>query len=564
MWPNNFLERNAVTRSSTEQLAEIASLEQLREQLIDILGSERVLADKQDLEFYSSDIFGGDRIASLVIRPDTTASLADATGAITSSGYAVIGRGGGTSYTGGYVPERSTSVVVDTSDLKRIVEINQDDMYVTVEAGVTWQQLYEALKDLDVRTPFWGPLSGSLATVGGALSQNSILWGSTSHDVSAASVLSLEVVLADGSVLNTGSAATGAKPFFRNYGPDLTGPFLGDCGALGIKSRATLRLMRRPSEFRLASFNFDQREKLSRAMVSISQEGLAASCFAMDPMLQYQRIKRASMGQGVKALKGVLSAGKTTFSGIRDAMRIAVAGKRFLDDNGYSLHVVIETADKASADASLAHLVKLCTGEGTKIENTVPTMMYSNPFVDMTSSIGPAGERWAPMHGLFPLSDADAAWQSIEALFDEYMESFDRLGIMVGYLLALVSSTVFVIEPVLYWPGPRTVWHQRVLDADQQKKLTEFPDNAEVNATVKEVRDRLNHLFADLGASHLQIGKKYRYHENLQLPARTLLEAIKTAVDPKGLMNPTALGLTESDTNRRSPLAGDQEGPKLT
>ena len=38
-----------------------------------------------------------------------------------------------------------------------------------------------------------------------------------------------------------GSAATGAKPFYREYGPDLTGLFLGDCGALGIKSAITLQ-----------------------------------------------------------------------------------------------------------------------------------------------------------------------------------------------------------------------------------------------------------------------------------------------------------------------------------
>ena len=88
-------------------------------------------------------------------------------------------------------------------------------------------------------------MSGFSPTVGGALSQGSVFLGSTRHGTSAESTLSLDVVLADGSLLQTGSAS-GVKrpsPFFRTYGPDLTGLFLGDAGALGIKARATLQLI---------------------------------------------------------------------------------------------------------------------------------------------------------------------------------------------------------------------------------------------------------------------------------------------------------------------------------
>ena len=55
-------------------------------------------------------------------------------------------------------------------------------------------------------------------------------------------MLGLEVVTGTGELLVTGSAAaaSAASPFFRNYGPDLTGHFLGDSGAFGIKVEATL------------------------------------------------------------------------------------------------------------------------------------------------------------------------------------------------------------------------------------------------------------------------------------------------------------------------------------
>jgi FAD/FMN-containing dehydrogenase len=47
----------------------------------------------------------------------------------------------GLTYVGGYTPVREATVVIDTSSLNRIVEIAPDDMYITVEAGVTWKQI---------------------------------------------------------------------------------------------------------------------------------------------------------------------------------------------------------------------------------------------------------------------------------------------------------------------------------------------------------------------------------------------------------------------------------------
>ena len=520
-----------------------ARREELLDALVDRVGTDRVLTGDWDRRFFATDIFSGGAIPEIVVRPQSTEDLAWVTGLVTAAGLAVIGRGGGTSYTGGIVPDRASSVIVDTTDLDRIVEINRDDMYVTVEAGVTWQALHDALKVTDVRTPFWGPFSGGKATVGGSVSQNSILWGSTAHDLSAGSVLGLQVVLADGTLLTTGSGAWGAKPFFRHFGPDLTGLFLGDCGALGIKTQVTMRLIRRPAEIRMASFNFVERAAMSQAMAAIAREGVASTCFGMDPILQYQRVRRASTLQGARAIKSLVTNSESTFSGIRKAVRVAVAGRRFIDDNGYSFHLVIEGRDAVSADAKLARARQLCLALGTEIESSVPTMLYGDPFVGMTTAIGPDGERWAPMHGLFPLSEGDKAWAAIEALFDKHAETFDRLGIVAGVLLALISSSVFVIEPVFYWPGPQTIWYEGMLPASELRKFRQHEENPEVTAAVANVRDELNALFNELNAMHMQIGKKYRYAGGMDPAALDLVRGIKSLVDREHLMNPKTLGL---------------------
>jgi FAD/FMN-containing dehydrogenase len=71
-----------------------------------------------------------------------------------------------------------------------------------------------------LRTPFWGTLSGIRATVGGSLSQNALFWGSGQYGTAIDSLLSLEVVLGDGTLVHTGSAAQiNSTPFFRHFGP---------------------------------------------------------------------------------------------------------------------------------------------------------------------------------------------------------------------------------------------------------------------------------------------------------------------------------------------------------
>ncbi|NJS14645.1 MAG: FAD-binding oxidoreductase [Sphingopyxis sp.] len=143
------------------------------------------------------------------------------------------------SYTGGYTQTMPGAVLIDTGAMDRILDINEIDMRVTVEAGCSWAKLYDTLKPLGLRTPFWGTLSGLKATVGGGMSQNCLFWGSARHGSGPQSCLAMEVVLADGTILKTGEGVA------RPYGPDMTGLFLGDTGAMGVKATITLRLIAR-------------------------------------------------------------------------------------------------------------------------------------------------------------------------------------------------------------------------------------------------------------------------------------------------------------------------------
>ena len=114
------------------------SASNLLSDLAAIVGQANVLTGDADRSFYAMDVYNQLELPLAVVQPATVDELQKAVRAITSSGVAVVPRGGGASYTDGYLPTTSNSVLVDTTRLNRIVEINATDMYVTVEPGVTW------------------------------------------------------------------------------------------------------------------------------------------------------------------------------------------------------------------------------------------------------------------------------------------------------------------------------------------------------------------------------------------------------------------------------------------
>ena len=287
------------------------SIARLEQRLADLAGRDRVITDASERAYLSQDAFWEDAVAALVVRPADRHQLAAVIRAATEAGFAVVPRGGGMSYTRGYVPTREKTVLLDCRDLNRIVAINEEDMYLTVEAGCTWMSIYDALKAKGLRTPYFGPMSGMFATVGGALSQNSMFYGSATYGTVAESVLGLEVALADGSLVRTGAGANqGGRPFFRHYGPDLTGLFLSDTGALGVKVEATIRLIRTPACTEYASFAFDNFHDLADAQAEIGRARLAAECFGLDPYLNGKRTMVKDLKSGLAP--SVASSGRRT------------------------------------------------------------------------------------------------------------------------------------------------------------------------------------------------------------------------------------------------------------
>lgn len=508
-----------------------------------IVGAEHVLTGEATLAL-STDVYRRAEAPLAVVQPGSVEEVRAVVRATAEAGTALSLRGGGASYTDGYIPFAAGMVLLDLTRLNRIVAIDEQNGHVTVEAGVTWAALREALAAHDLRTPFWGPFSGLVATVGGSMSQNTISHGSGAYGISAESVLSYDVVLADGSLLSTGAAAVGTLPFTRHFGPDLTGLFSGDCGTLGIKARITLPVIRRRPAHRPISFAFPDLRAMHEAMRRVAIERIEDTHFALDAALSQGQIARQDRaGATLDMALSILRSSPSLLAGARQLVQAATSARRTIGASAFMVHYIVEGFDDAEVKARL-HRIRTLVGDlGHEIPATVPAVVRGMPFAPLFNTLGPAGERWVPLHGILPHSRVAAFEAEYRALLADRAAEMQRLGVWLGGMFATVGSGGFLYEIALYWPDAITAYHRAAVPADYLAGLPTYPDNPEARDYAHRLKADITDLFVQHGATNFQIGKAYRYADRLAAEPLALVRAVKAALDPAGRIAPGNLGL---------------------
>ncbi|WP_404479966.1 FAD-binding oxidoreductase [Novosphingobium sp. BL-52-GroH] len=521
----------------------------LVQELAAIVGADHVRTEGGTRQFFATDIFTSGVPVDAVVAPADADQLARIVRLCAAADRPLVPRGGGFSYTKGYVPVRPGSVSVDLRRMDAIVEINEQDLYVVVEAGCTWRSLYETLKAKGLRTPYFGPMSGYHATVGGALSQGSFFLGSTQYGTTSDTVLGLEAVLADGTVVRTGSGGgtNGGSPFFRPYGPDLTGLFLHDSGALGFKTRAVLKLIPFPAHHRYATFAFEAHEgdKALAAMAGIAHAGLAAECYLWDPGFAAKMAVNNSLVDDLRYFTNVLKTGKGVFGGLKDGLRLAATGKKFLAGNRYLLHATFDDVSDAGVQGRLDEAFRIAGAQGGQpIEPSIPRALRAMPFNDFTAlAFADQSQRNLPTHGIMPHSRIAGAAAAVQAYFADNAARLAAQDVTIGTIYFAVGANAICCEPLFYWTDHQLAAHDRAAERSDLDALATMPDRPPAGRLVAEMRAELVALFTSHGAVHCQIGKSYPYRETRRPETFALLQAIKAAIDPAGLLNPGALGL---------------------
>jgi FAD/FMN-containing dehydrogenase len=181
----------------------------------------------------------------VVLRPGSVAEVSEIMKIANETSTAIVPQGGNTGLVGGQVPHNG-EVLLSLNRLDKIREIDPVSNTITCEAGVTLMRTREAAAAVDRLYPQLLPSEGT-CTIGGNLSTNAGGTAALAHGIARSHALGLEVVLADGRVLNNLN-----KLKKDNTGYDLRNLFIGAEGTLGIITAAVLRLVPRPRSIETA------------------------------------------------------------------------------------------------------------------------------------------------------------------------------------------------------------------------------------------------------------------------------------------------------------------------
>src|ERR1700682_6156132 len=235
-----------------------------------IVGDKYAVTDAADIAPYVTeerDLLHGR--SPLVLRPGSTAEVSGICKLATEHRIALVPQGGNTGLVGGQTPHNG-EVVVSTRRLDKIREIDTASNTMTCEAGVVLQVAQQTASEVDRLFPLSLGAEGS-CTIGGNLSTNAGGTAALAYGVAREMAIGLEVVLADGRILNSLS-----KLKKDNTGYDLRNLFIGAEGTLGIITAATLKLFPKPRAVETAFVGLKS-PAAALKLLSISQNEAAGS-----------------------------------------------------------------------------------------------------------------------------------------------------------------------------------------------------------------------------------------------------------------------------------------------
>ncbi len=244
--------------------------EAIKRELLHIVGEENFSDALIDLIAYAYD--GGEHShrPEAAVWPRTTEQVSAVMKIANQHLIPVTPRGAGTGICGSAVPIKG-GLVLDLSRMNKILEISIEDRLVVLQPGVVYADLQKALDPHGFAFPP-DPGSTSVCTIGGNVATNAGGIRGAKYGTTKDYVLGLQVVLADGRVMRTGS-----KTMKTASGLDLTRLFVGSEGALGVVTEITLKITPKPLAAATLMGLFDDLEDAARSVSQVMSSGIIPS-----------------------------------------------------------------------------------------------------------------------------------------------------------------------------------------------------------------------------------------------------------------------------------------------
>jgi D-lactate dehydrogenase (cytochrome) len=241
------------------------SVETVVGRLNEIMGARATTARGVLDDHGRSEAYHGSRPPDVVAFPESAEEVARIVRLCSELGMPVVPFGAGTSLEGNAASIRG-GVCIDLSRMNRVLKVNDKDLDVVVQPGITRKQLNAQLRD----TGLFFPIDpGADASIGGMSSTRASGTMAVRYGTMKDNVLALQVVLPDGRIIRTGSRARKSSA-----GYDLTRLFVGAEGTLGVITEITLKLHPWPQAISAAVCSFERLDQAIDTAIEIIQSGI--------------------------------------------------------------------------------------------------------------------------------------------------------------------------------------------------------------------------------------------------------------------------------------------------
>jgi alkyldihydroxyacetonephosphate synthase len=291
------------------------------EDLRSLLGAERVLTEPDVLVSRARDSWPLQLVRAAigvepaylplcVVRPVSTEDVAAVLRFASVEAVSVVPYGGGSGVLGGTAPP-TASIVLELGSLDRILELDEQNLSVRVQAGVVLGSLEAWLNERGYTTGHY-PQSIGTAQVGGLIATRSAGQFSTRYGNIEDVILGLEAVLPDGSVVSASNEPR------RSSGPDLRHLFIGCEGTLGVVTAATLRVFPRPASRHIAAYAIPSMREGLQLLRDVMREGWRPAVARLHDSVEAARSYGAAVQAG-ECILLVLSEGPAGYAELESA-----------------------------------------------------------------------------------------------------------------------------------------------------------------------------------------------------------------------------------------------------